>query len=133
MRLHKLKVFASAIIVSSLCSVSSLVYAANLTFANDTNVDLTVRVNNICSNEFGVLVQHTEKVITDENLQKACKNNQSCFIEIFNDANCTGTKIEKIILDKNDGVVSLEGGDNNGAGNQYFWRANGFNLYVSNH
>ncbi|HLB43477.1 MAG: hypothetical protein A3F42_05295 [Gammaproteobacteria bacterium RIFCSPHIGHO2_12_FULL_37_34] len=134
MKFRKTRVVASTIVATSLFSISLLANAADLTFANDTNVDLTVRINNVCSTQFGVIEQHTEKVITETNLQEACKYNQSnCSIQVFNTANCTGTHIETIVLNTSNGIVSLEGGDNDGQGNKYYWKADSFNLYVSSH
>src|SRR5262245_24824128 len=128
MKFHKSRLFAT-LIATSLFSISILANAANLQFGNDTNVDLTVRINNSCSNQFGVIARHTAKAISETDLQDACKHNpSSCTLEVFNTSNCTGTHIETIVLSTTDGILSLEGGDNNNNGNRYYWQADGFDL-----
>lgn len=132
MKFYKPSVFTSVMLAVSLFSISLLAHAADLSFANDTNVTLTASVNHVCSPQFGVLEQHTLKVIKEESFKEACQYNQSnCYIKIYNTANCTGTHIETMILDTSNGIVGLEGGDDDGQ--YYYWSANGFNLYVSNH
>lgn len=115
-------------------SLPSLTQANNLTFINDTNVDFSLRIENACSSAIGTIFQHTIHSISEVILRKECSGDLTdCAVEIFNAPNCQGRLIETFILDLKYGIKSLEGGDSDSAGNKYYFSAEGFNLYVSNH
>jgi len=132
MKYLKTQVIALTIIGASLFSSALLAHGTNLKFSNDTNVDLSVRINNACSNQFGVIKRHSEKVISKKSLEEACKYDQSkCSMQVFNTAHCAGKQIETVVINTSQGVISLEGGETQS--DYYYWRGDGFNLYVSNH
>lgn len=131
MKIYKVRVVASIIMAVSFFSISAS--ADDFTFANDTNVNLSVRINNICAPQFGIIEQHTQVVVTEKNLEEACNNQSNCLMKIFDTGDCSGTHIETIILNKINGIIGLRGADSDGKGNQYYWQADRFNLYVSNH
>jgi hypothetical protein len=81
-----------------------LATAKSLTLANATKKSFTVRINNYCSDAFGVMKANSFKVVVEEELNKLCGlNSSNCKAIIFKSDNCTGKQIADFIFDTSTG------------------------------
>lgn len=74
--------------------------ADDLKVSNDSKYHLSFSVNNVCSEEFGVVKNHSVKVISDKNFKKACAYDPNhCVVKVYNAASCTGKQIGTVVFD----------------------------------
>lgn len=98
------------IVSASLIVLPLLANADDLKIANNTNYDLSFRINNVCSNGFGIVPVHTIKVIPEKDFNKECEYNpKSCFATVYSRTNCTGKNIAEIGFDTSYGVSYVRG------------------------
>lgn len=127
MKLRQLLLLSVLAISAALPAIAS---ANDLMIANDTNKDLSFSINNSCIAQ--TIYQHVENKVFDKVFQDNCDKNQAtCTLEFYNQPYCQGTHIETVGYSSDSGIVSLFGDDNDG--DYYYWAANGFELYISNH
>lgn len=83
-----------------------IVSARPLTIENATKDSITVRINNTCSNEFGIMKTHTSKTISEAIQNKLCeKNIFNCVASIYKSNDCSGDEISNFLFDTRNGLV----------------------------
>ncbi len=114
------------ILCVSLVAVPFIADASDLKIANRTKFDLSFKVNNICSNGFGVIPADTIKMIAEKDFNKACESNSPiCHAVVYSAPNCTGENVGGVGFDRNDGVSYISGPTSN---QKVSIIGNGFNL-----
>lgn len=71
--------------------VSGVVLANPITITNSARVPLSVKINGICSSEYGVIKPSTAGTVNEAALKKLCGNNANhCLAEVVNSTTCHG-------------------------------------------
>lgn len=120
MKCSKTKTIPLFLIGSALLGLSMAASADDLKLSNDSKYDLSFSINNICSQEFGVLDAHSVKIIPEASFKKVCESN--CDIKVYNSASCAGKQIAMVEFDTKSGVTSLHP-------IEFTVKSNGFNLF----
>lgn len=108
MKFNKIKFISMLLIGSGFLGFSTLASADDLKVSNDSKYDLSFSVNNVCSEEFGVVDNHSVKVISDENFKKVCAyDSNNCVAKVYNGVSCTGKQIGTVAFDTGYGVQGL--------------------------
>lgn len=108
MDVRKLGIVFSALIGTALLVAPFTASARPLTLGNATKKPFTVRINNICSSDVGVIKANTTKIISEEILNKLCGQNASaCKAQIFKSNDCNGKEIADFIFDTKKGVTDV--------------------------
>ena len=101
------------IISTSLIAIPLIANAGDLKITNDTNFDLSFKINKLCSDGFGNVNSQTIKIVSESTLKKACAfNPKFCALTVYNKANCGGKDFAKLGLDTRDGVIYIRVGGN---------------------
>lgn len=73
------------------CLVSGVVLANPITITNSARVPLSVKINGMCSSEYGVIKPSTAGTVDEAKLTLLCKNNANhCLAEVVNSTTCHG-------------------------------------------
>ena len=116
------------LICVSVMSMPLLAHADNLKVANRTNNDLSFKINNTCSDRFGVIPADTIKVISEKTFNKECEYNSSyCVAIVYKKANCKGENFAEVGFDTSYGVNYVS----NKTSDSVNVIGNGFNLIFS--
>ncbi len=108
MKFSKTKIIPLFLIGASFLGLSTSVSADDLKISNDSKYDLSFSINNICSEEFGVIENRSVKLIPEASLKRACVyNSNKCETKVYNSAFCSGKQIGTVEFDTNYGVVGL--------------------------
>jgi hypothetical protein len=108
MKFNKIKFISMLIIGSGFLVSSTFANADDLKVSNASKYDLSFSVNNVCSEEFGVVDNHSVKAISDTNFKKACAyDSNNCVAKVYNATSCTGKQIGTVVFDTNYGVQGL--------------------------
>ena len=120
---------SKAILCGMLISVPILANAGDLKIANRTKFDLSFKVNNICSDKFGLVLSDTIKVIAEKDFKHECEANPKvCRTIVYKRPNCEGGSIGEVGFDTNYGVSYISGST---SGEKISITGNGFNLIFS--
>jgi hypothetical protein len=104
MKFIKTKIGFLVLIGSSFLGHSALANAKDLKMSNDSKYQLSFSINNVCSEEFGVLESHSINVIPEKEFAKACAYNPThCFSKVYNQPNCTGKHFANLGFDTSSG------------------------------
>jgi hypothetical protein len=108
MKFNNSKIISMLLIGLCFLGFSKFANADDLKVSNDSKYNLSFSVNNVCSKDFGVVDNHSVKVISDANFKKACAYNSSnCEAKVYNAASCTGKQVAAIVFDTSYGVQGL--------------------------
>ncbi len=109
MKLRQSKGIVSMVIgVFLLCSVATLAKASDLKINNNSKYTLSFSVNNVCSNEFGVVEKFSLQIIPEARFNKICKYNPNhCEVGVYTQEKCAGKQVIGLILNTTLGVQSL--------------------------
>lgn len=103
--MKQFKILVPVAIGAALCTLPLLASAKSLTIVNSTKQPFSVRVNNLCSSEFGVIKKNSTKTVAEEKLNQLCAQNSSnCEAMIFKSKNCTGNQIGNFMFDTKTGL-----------------------------
>lgn len=123
MKLNKIKLISALFIGLNFLGLSTFASAKDLKISNDSKYDLSFSINNICSEQFGIVENHSVKVISEANFKKACAYDPNqCEVQVYNAASCAGKKVAAVVFDANNGVIGLYS-------MEIITKANGFNLF----
>lgn len=71
--------------------VSGVVLANPITITNSARVPLSVKINGLCSSQYGVIQPSTSGTVNEATLKSLCKNNANhCLAEVVNSTTCHG-------------------------------------------
>ena len=91
--------------LAALLTMPLLGNAADLNISNETDFDLTFRINHVCSDAFGISPMHDIKIISEANLKNGCAANPShCIATVYDHANCAGKKLGDFNIDVDHGM-----------------------------
>lgn len=94
----------------SLIAVPFIADAGNLTIVNRTKFDLSFKVNNICSDDFGMIPANKMKIIAEKDFNKACESNPSiCSAIVYSAPNCNGENVGEVGFNISNGVSYISG------------------------
>lgn len=83
-------------------------YADNFTIENHTKHNLTFKVNDVCSNEIGVINSHTSRNTPEVIMKQLCKDNASnCQAKIFRSNDCSSRYLATVGFNLVSGIVSV--------------------------
>ena len=95
----------NTILCTSLIAMPLSSHANGLKVVNTTKMDLSFKINNTCSESFGVVPSDTTKVISKKELNRVCEyNNNNCVAQIYSKAKCIDQSFAEIHFDTSYGV-----------------------------
>lgn len=100
--------------------------AADMKVSNSSKSKLSFSIDNICSEEIGVINSHSVKVVSRKHINNACQANPTrCVTQVYSTDNCSGNSIATLVFDITGwGVMSIMPHTDS-----YRVGANGFNLF----
>ena len=101
--------------------------AVNMKISNSSKNNLTFSIENVCSEEIGVVNAHSVKVVPRKRINNACRTNPTnCETQVYDTADCSGNSIATIIFDVTDlGAKAVIPHTNS-----YHIGISGFNLFI---
>lgn len=104
----KFKFISMLLISSGFLGLSTYASADDLKISNDSRYNLSFSVNNLCSEDFGVVDSHSVKVVSHTNFNQACAYAPTnCVTKVFSKTACTGEQLATVVFDYRYGVQSL--------------------------